>query len=253
MLTAGYAVYRAWLEAGGAAAGASSRDTAWANTPRSSRPARRVSRMRCRSCVSARRRCRKPCRSAPAPWRRSSGSTTTRCARRAREAAQGEVVEPVNFNAPEPGGHRRATRARSSARHAAAKAGGREARGHAAGERAVSLLAAASRRPNGSPNDWRESTFAGAAIPGREQRRCGEHRRARRDQGGARAAGVPARCAGSRSIQRDRAAGRDASRRVRPGQGARGPDAAHRRRSKALRDHRSARARTRIAARGARQ
>ncbi len=74
--------------------------TAWANTRRWSPPARSRSPTRCRWCASARRRCRRRCRPAWARWPRSSASTTPASRAACAEAAQGEVVEPVNFNAP---------------------------------------------------------------------------------------------------------------------------------------------------------
>ena len=99
-----------------------------------------ASRTRCRWCAFARRRCRKRCRSARARWRRSWASTTRPCATAARGRAAGEVVEAVNFNAPEPGRDRRHTRRPSSA-PASCEGARREARAAAAGSRRRSIRA----------------------------------------------------------------------------------------------------------------
>ena len=47
---------------------------------------------------TAGRRCRRRCRSASAPWRRCSGSNSTRRSRSPREAAQGQVCQAANDN-----------------------------------------------------------------------------------------------------------------------------------------------------------
>ena len=76
----------------------SSPATASASTRRTSPPARSRSPTRCGSCGAAAATCRRRCRSAPARWRRSSGSTPTTVAQACAEAAEGEVVSPANLN-----------------------------------------------------------------------------------------------------------------------------------------------------------
>ena len=72
--------------------------------------------------------CRRPCRSATAPWRRCSGSTSTRPPQVAAEAAQGEVCAGRQRQRAGPGrglrpqGGRRARHARSPRPRAASRA-----------------------------------------------------------------------------------------------------------------------------------
>ena len=113
-----------------------------ASTPRWSPPARSRSPTRCRWCAFAPRRCRRRCRSAPARWRRSSGSMRRRCAPaapRPREAT-GEVVAGGQLQRSEADRHRRQQgRRRQGLR--AAQGGGRQAGAAAAGLGAVPLAA----------------------------------------------------------------------------------------------------------------
>ena len=149
MLTAGYAVYRAWRDGGRAGARDASRDTASANTRRSSRPgalafrdAVPLVRFRAQAMQEA-----VPIGQGAMAAILGLDDDAVRAA--CREAAQGEVVEAVNFNAPSQvviAGHKAAVERGV----AAAKARGRQARRHAAGERAVSFVAARSRRRSGS-------------------------------------------------------------------------------------------------------
>ena len=77
---------------------------------------------------------------AAARWRRFSGSRMRQVEAACREAAQGEVVEPVNFNSPGQvviAGARR----RGAARHRGCQGARRQARRAAAGERALALAA----------------------------------------------------------------------------------------------------------------
>ena len=70
MLTAAYACYRAWQQAGGPAPAIVAGHSLGEYTALVAAGALAF-RTRCRSCASARRRCRRPCRSARAAWPRS--------------------------------------------------------------------------------------------------------------------------------------------------------------------------------------
>ena len=170
MLTAGYAVYRAWRAAGGA------------------EPAMRR-RAQPRRIHGARRRRARSRFATPLPLVRFRAQAMQEAvpigqgamaailgldddAVRAacREAAQGEVVEAGQFQRAEPGRDRRA-QGGGRARRGGGQGGGRQARDHAAGERAVPFVAAQAR--GGAA---RASISAGvdvrrAAHPGRQQRR----------------------------------------------------------------------------------
>ena len=74
------------------------RATASASIRRTSPPARWRLPTPCAWCATAAATCRKRCRSAPARWRRSSGSIEAGVAQACEEAAQGEVVSPANLN-----------------------------------------------------------------------------------------------------------------------------------------------------------
>ena len=139
-------------------------------------------------------------------------------------AAQGEVVEAVNFNAPAQvviAGHKAAVeRACELARPPA------QARAAAAGVGAVPLQPAqARRRCTGDGAGRRERV--GAADPGDQQRRRGL---ARRTGGYPRCVGASgvASCALGGNAARHEGAGRHARHRMRSRQGARRPDQAHR-------------------------
>ena len=100
MLAAGVATWRVWRSRGWAHAGRDGR-----SQPRRVHGARLLQRARFprrpwTSCDTAAASCRRPCRATRAPWPRSSASTTREIEAACREAAQGEVVEAVNFNAP---------------------------------------------------------------------------------------------------------------------------------------------------------
>ena len=170
MLTAGVAVLPRLARARRRRRRRSSPATASANTRRWSRPARSRSPTRCRWCAFARRRCRRRCRRARARWRRSSGWTTTRCVAACAEAAQGEVVEAVNFNAPgqiviagDEGGGR--------ARLRALQGDGREARAAAAGVARRSIRALMKPAAERLRERLARRRRSRAADPGDQQRR----------------------------------------------------------------------------------
>ena len=182
----------------------SSPATASASTRRWSPPARWRFATRCRWCAFARRRCRTPCRRASARWPRSSALDDAGVAAACAEAAQGEVVEPVNFNAPGQiviAGHAAAVeRAIAAAKARGAKRGVLlpvSAPFHSslmkpAAERLAARLADVAVRAAGDP---------GAAQRRRRSRTRPPTRSARRWRGRRRA-----RCAGSRPCGRSRRA-----------------------------------------------
>ena len=100
MLTAGYAAYRAWLRARRAGARGRRRATAWASTPRWWRPARSRFATACRWCAFAPRRCRRRCPKGQGAMAAILGLDDDAVRAACAEAAQGEVVQAVNFNAP---------------------------------------------------------------------------------------------------------------------------------------------------------
>ena len=120
MLTAGVAVLARLARGGRRRSRRWSPATASANTRRWSPPARSLRATRCRWCAFARRRCRRRCRPASARWRRSSASTTTRCAPAARRPRRAQVVEagelqragPDRDRRPQGGGRARDRRSR---------------------------------------------------------------------------------------------------------------------------------------------
>ena len=117
------------------------------------------------------------------------------------EAAQGEVVEAVNFNAPEPDrdrGHKAAVeRAMRSC-----QGEGRQARAAAAGQRAVPFVADEARGRAAAQGCLADVDFAAPQIPVINNVDVAIVTRARRDPRRARAAGVRRRCAGSRRSRR---------------------------------------------------
>jgi [acyl-carrier-protein] S-malonyltransferase len=205
MLTAGVAVYRVaglavpdvrtWWPA-----------TASANTPRWWRPTCSNWRMPCRWLSCAPRPCRTPCRPATAPWRRCSALTpgvVACCA----EAAQGQVVQAVNFNSPEQtviAGHK--PRSREPMTLLSELRGAKRTR-CAAGQRAVPLRADAARgrRSQGRPCRHRIQPPKITLVNNVDVAR-------RRTRGDPRRAGAPGRGAGA--LGRDHAA--HACRRVHP-------------------------------------
>ncbi len=215
---------------GRAASRRSSPATASASTRRWSRPARSRFATRCRSCASARRRCRTRCRRASARWRRSSASTRRRSPRSARrpsgDPGPGQVVEPVNFNAPEQvviAGHRDAVERAIAV--AAAKGAKRGVLLPVSAPFHSSLLKPAARAPRraSSPtcrSPCRRSPCCTTSTSRKGRRAGGDPRRARA------AGGEPG------ALGRDhpgvRRARRHARRRMRAGQGARGTQQADR-------------------------
>ena len=158
-----------------------------------------LSTMRCRWCVFARRRCRKRCRRAQGAMAAILGLDDDAVRAACAEAAQGEVVEAVNFNSPGQvviAGHAAAVERACDA----AKAQGRQARGDAAGERAVPFGADASRPRSACGSTCARCTIQRAAHSGDQQCRRAELRRSGADQGCAGAAGLP-----SGALGRDRA------------------------------------------------
>ena len=106
------------VRAGRRAAGGGGRSQPRANSARWCAPRRCRSRPRCSWFGTAARSCSAPCRRVRARWRRFSASRMPRSKRPAREAAQGEVVEAVNFNSPAQvviAGHAAAVAARDGA------------------------------------------------------------------------------------------------------------------------------------------
>ena len=145
MLTAGYRRLPRMARGGRRRAATASPATASASTPRWSPPARWPSAMRVPLVRFRAQAMQEAVPRAPARWRRSSGWTTTRCARRARSGAGRSRRSRSNFNAPSQvviAGHKAAVERGDGSR----KGQGREARGDAAGERAVPLQPAAARR-----------------------------------------------------------------------------------------------------------
>src|SRR6185295_8899389 len=147
------------------------------------------------------------------------------------EAAQGQVVEPVNFNAPSQvviAGHKAAVeRGMASAK----------ARHPAAGERAVPLVApqAGGGAPGRAPRrDRRER----AAHSRRQQRGCRDRVGSAAHTRRAGAAGVRTGALGRAGAAPGRRRGRP-RRRMRAGEGAGGAHAAHRRAAAGIRHHRS--------------
>ncbi len=157
-----------------------------------------TSRRRCRWCVRAHAPCRRRCRLGPGPWRRSSGSTTMRCAPRVPRRRRARSSEPVEFQRAVSGRHR-GPQGRSRACLRGGEAARRQARGAAAVSAPFhsSLLQPASDVLRGI---LAQADLRGAAVPVRQQRR-------RRDRGGSgahpRCARAPGGAAGA--LGRDRA------------------------------------------------
>ena len=80
MLTAAYAIYRAWLAAGGPAPSIVAGHSLGEYTALVAAGALAFA-TPCRSCASVRRPCKRRCRWAKAAWPRSLVSTTTPCVR----------------------------------------------------------------------------------------------------------------------------------------------------------------------------
>ena len=100
MLAAGVATWRAWRERGGAHAGSGLRPQPRGVHRAGVRRLARLPRGGGAGALSRRRRCRRRCPKAAAPWPRSSGSTTKRCSRCVARPRATAVVEPVNYNSP---------------------------------------------------------------------------------------------------------------------------------------------------------
>ena len=150
----------------------------------------------------------------PRPRRRCGRSAA--CA----EAAQGRGRRGGELQRARAGGDRRAAGRRRSARSRRAKARGRQARAAAAGERAVPFVADEA----GGRSGWRRRSTGvavrAAADPGGQQRR---RRGSRPSRTGSRTRWCARRPSPVRWVETRAAiagAGRDARRRVRPGQGA---------------------------------
>ena len=185
MLTAGVAVWRAWLEAGGprpaVVAGHSLGEYSGARRRRRAR----VSRRGAAGALSRAGDAGGGAGGRGRAWRRSWASTTRRVAAACAEAAQGQVVEAVNFNAPAQiviAGHKEAVERAI----VAAKASGAKRARAAAGVGAVPQLAAeaggraARRAPRAACRSSAPAIpvihnvdVAGARDAGRDPRRAG--------------------------------------------------------------------------------
>ena len=150
----------------------SSRAIRWANIPRCARRGRSTWRPRrgCSSCAG--RRCRRRCRWARARWRRCSAPIWRRRRRSPERGArgEGEVCTVANDNDPSQvviSGHDGAIERAI----ALAKEHGRQARGAAAGVRAVPLPADAARRRRDGGGAGRGATCAAPLVPVYRQRR----------------------------------------------------------------------------------